>query len=156
MAMARRENATHAFVIRTTDRTLCTPVPPANVSAWDAVRAATTTSSRAVRLRMPIRHVQPIAPSPLQCYLPSATRVPMPHARFAVDDVGAMLAQRPLNTYVHPQVFERALAAAACTRNADTADHTVDGMARFTTIPSPAADAPFDYRTLRSVHIDNG
>ena len=35
-AMARRENATHAFVIRTVDRTLCTPVPAANVSAWDA------------------------------------------------------------------------------------------------------------------------
>ena len=35
-AMARRENATHAFVIRTVDRTLCSPVPAANVSAWDA------------------------------------------------------------------------------------------------------------------------
>ena len=36
LSMARQENATHAFVIRTRDRTLCSPVPPANVSAWDA------------------------------------------------------------------------------------------------------------------------
>lgn len=40
-AMARRQNATHAFVIQTRDRTLCESthtngVPPANVSAWDA------------------------------------------------------------------------------------------------------------------------
>ena len=27
---------THAFILQTRDRTLCTPVPPANVSAWDA------------------------------------------------------------------------------------------------------------------------
>jgi len=40
-AMARQQNATHAFVLRTTDRFLCESahtngVPPANVSAWDA------------------------------------------------------------------------------------------------------------------------
>ena len=40
-AMARQQNVTHAFVIRTLDRTLCESahtngVPPANVSAWDA------------------------------------------------------------------------------------------------------------------------
>lgn len=27
---------THAFVVQTRDRMLCTPVPPANISAWDA------------------------------------------------------------------------------------------------------------------------
>ena len=32
----RQQNETHAFVLRTVDRTLCTPVPAANVSAWDA------------------------------------------------------------------------------------------------------------------------
>ena len=36
LAMAQRENATHAFVVRTRNRSLCTPVPPANVSAWNA------------------------------------------------------------------------------------------------------------------------
>jgi hypothetical protein len=42
LSMAQRENATHAFVIQTTDRTLCGDPrtgglpPPANVSAWDA------------------------------------------------------------------------------------------------------------------------
>ena len=35
-AMAQRENATHAFVVRTVNRSLCSPEPPANVSAWDA------------------------------------------------------------------------------------------------------------------------
>lgn len=35
-AMAQRENATRAFVVRTVDPSLCTPIPQANVSAWDA------------------------------------------------------------------------------------------------------------------------
>jgi hypothetical protein len=36
LALAQRQNATHAFVVRTRNRSLCTPVPPHNVSAWDA------------------------------------------------------------------------------------------------------------------------
>ena len=36
LAMARQENATHAFILQTTDPALCEPVPAANVSAWDA------------------------------------------------------------------------------------------------------------------------
>ena len=35
-AMAQRENATRAFVVRTVNRSLCSPLPPANVTAWDA------------------------------------------------------------------------------------------------------------------------
>ena len=34
--MAQRQNATHAFVLQTRDPKLCSPVPPRNVSAWDA------------------------------------------------------------------------------------------------------------------------
>ena len=36
LSMARQQNATHAFVIQTTRPELCLPVPPANVSVWDA------------------------------------------------------------------------------------------------------------------------
>ncbi|KAL3932368.1 MAG: hypothetical protein SGPRY_000734 [Prymnesium sp.] len=35
-AMAQQENMTRIFVIRTTNRSLCSPIPNANVSAWDA------------------------------------------------------------------------------------------------------------------------
>ena len=92
-SMARRQNATHAFVIRTTDRTLCEPIPLANVTAWDA---------------------------------------------------------RPLNTFVKPQAFERALAAAACARGGGP------GVAREARVPSPAAVRPFLYGGLASAVIENG
>ena len=35
-SMARQQNETHVFVISTLNRYLCSPLPPANVTAWDA------------------------------------------------------------------------------------------------------------------------
>jgi len=35
-SMARQQNETHVFVISTLNRNLCSPSPPANVTAWDA------------------------------------------------------------------------------------------------------------------------
>ena len=91
---------THAFIVQTLDRTLCSPVPPANVSAWDA---------------------------------------------------------RPLNTHVQPEAFERALAAAACTRGQQQAGASSPGRPVVTlTVPNPPATQPFDYTALRSAVIGNG
>lgn len=95
LAMALRENATHAFVLQTRDRSLCSPVPPANVSAWDA---------------------------------------------------------RPLNTFVQPNAFVRALAAVACARSSGSGS----ASRALVEVPNPAATAPFEYDVLRSVVIDNG
>ena len=50
LALARRENATRAFVVQTADPSLCEPRPAANVSAWDA-RPLNTIVRPAVLLR---------------------------------------------------------------------------------------------------------